>query len=66
VFDYLLLGQYPSEEDMALTRESKSSAPIGKPRVAALMPLPGQVAAAASSAAASASAASSPASGVSR
>jgi penicillin-binding protein 2 len=57
VFDYLLLGQYPSEEDMALTRESKSSAPIGKPRVAALMPLPGQPASAAATAASAASAA---------
>jgi penicillin-binding protein 2 len=28
VFDYLLLGQYPSEEDMALTREGKSAAPV--------------------------------------
>ena len=57
VFDYLLLGQYPSEEDMALTRESKSSAPTGKPRVAAQMPLPGQAAIPASAASASAAAA---------
>ena len=39
VFDYLLLGQYPSEEDMALTREGKSGAPVGTPRRAADMPL---------------------------
>ena len=45
VFDYLLLGQYPSEEDMAALREGKAKAPIGKPRVAADMPLPGQAAA---------------------
>ena len=32
VFDYLLLGQYPSEEDMAATREGKVGAPIGMPR----------------------------------
>ncbi len=32
VFDYLLAGQYPSEEDVALTREGKSSAPMGTPR----------------------------------
>ena len=32
VFDYLLLGQYPSEADLALTREGKSSAPVGTPR----------------------------------
>jgi penicillin-binding protein 2 len=42
VFDYLLLGQYPSEEDMAAVREGKAKAPIGKPRRAADMPLPGQ------------------------
>ena len=41
VFDYLLLGQYPSVEDMAATREGKSGPPIGKPRRAADMPLPG-------------------------
>ena len=42
VFDFLLQGQYPSEEDLALTRQGKSSAPIGVPRRAADMPLPGQ------------------------
>ena len=41
VFDYLLLGHYPSEEDMAATRIGKSSAPMGVPRRAADMPLPG-------------------------
>jgi penicillin-binding protein 2 len=41
VFDYALLGQYPSEEDIALTREGKSAAPVGKPRDAASVPLPG-------------------------
>ena len=41
VFDYLLLGLYPSEEDLAATRVGKSSAPIGTPRRAADMPLPG-------------------------
>ncbi len=46
VFDYLLLGQYPSEEDLAATRIGKSSAPIGKPRRAEDIPLPGQAAAA--------------------
>jgi penicillin-binding protein 2 len=39
VFDYLLLGQYPSEEDMALTREGKATAPVGKPRLASEVPL---------------------------
>ncbi len=41
VFDYLLLGQHPSEEDLAATREGRSAAPIGTPRRAAHVPLPG-------------------------
>ena len=41
VFDYLLAGQYPSEEDMAATRAGTSSAPIGTPRRVSDMPLPG-------------------------
>jgi penicillin-binding protein 2 len=41
VFDYLLLGLYPSEEDLAATRIGKSSAPIGTPRRATDVPLPG-------------------------
>ena len=40
-FDYVLLGQVPSEEDLAATRIGKSSAPIGTPRRAADLPLPG-------------------------
>ena len=47
VFDYLLLGQVPSEEDMAATREGRSVAPQGTPRRAADLPLPGQPAPAA-------------------
>lgn len=47
VFDYLLLGQYPSEEDIALTRQGRAAAPVGTPRRAVEVPLPGQVAAAA-------------------
>ena len=39
VFDYLLLGHYPSEADMALTREGKSAAPVGTPRQATDIPL---------------------------
>ncbi len=54
VFDFLLQGQYPSEEDLVLTRQGKSSAPIGTPRRAADMPLPGQTAVVAPAAAASA------------
>ncbi len=41
VFDYELLGQWPSEEDMALTREGKAGAPVGKPRRADDVTLPG-------------------------
>jgi penicillin-binding protein 2 len=44
VFDYLLLGVVPNAQDMALTREGKTTAPVGTPRPAAEMPLPGQVA----------------------
>ncbi len=39
VFDYLLLGQYPSEEDIAASRKGQAAAPIGKPRQAADIPL---------------------------
>ena len=62
VFDYLLLGHWPSEEDMAATREGRSAAPVGTPRVAAEMPLPGPPSAAdiAASAPGAAAAASAP------
>ncbi len=40
VFDYLLLGQYPSEEDIRLTQQGLSAAPVGTPRRAADVPLP--------------------------
>ena len=36
-FDYLLLGQYPSAEDMAAVQKGAAGAPIGKPRLAADM-----------------------------
>ena len=39
VFDYWLLGQYPSEEDMAATQKGQTAAPIGKPRAKAEVPL---------------------------
>jgi penicillin-binding protein 2 len=35
VFDYVLLGQYPSEEDMVAVQKGLAAAPIGKPRQAA-------------------------------
>src|SRR5207237_10901017 len=41
VFDYLLQGRYPSEEDIAATQQGQSTAPIGTPRPAADVPLPG-------------------------
>jgi penicillin-binding protein 2 len=31
-FDYWLLGEYPSEEDIAAVRKGQAAAPIGKPR----------------------------------
>ncbi len=40
VFDYWLMGQYPNEEDMAAVRKGQAMAPIGKPLVAAQVPLP--------------------------
>ena len=36
-FDYLLMGQYPSVEDMAAVQKGAAGAPIGKPRLAADM-----------------------------
>jgi len=41
VFDYVLAGLWPSDEDIALTREGKSTMPVGKQRPAAEVPLPG-------------------------
>ncbi|MFY3384114.1 penicillin-binding protein 2 [Paracidovorax sp. MALMAid1276] len=39
VFDYWLLGEYPSEEDMAAVQKGQAAAPIGKPRAVADVPL---------------------------
>ena len=44
VFDYVLLGLYPSEEDIAATQRGQSSRPIGQQRDAASLPLPGAAA----------------------
>jgi penicillin-binding protein 2 len=41
VFDYWLAGRWPSDEDMALTREGKSGAPLGTPRDARTVQVPG-------------------------
>jgi len=38
VFDYVLLGHYPSEVDMAAVQKGLAGAPIGKPRQAADIP----------------------------
>ena len=37
VFDFALLGQYPSEEDMIAVQKGLAAAPAGKPRMAADM-----------------------------
>uniref|UniRef100_UPI0025BCD58B penicillin-binding transpeptidase domain-containing protein n=1 Tax=Acidovorax sp. TaxID=1872122 RepID=UPI0025BCD58B len=39
IFDYWLLGDYPSEEDLAAVQKGQASAPIGKPRKAVDVPL---------------------------
>ena len=39
VFDYLLAGQWPSDEDIAATREGRSVAPMGTPRRADEVPM---------------------------
>lgn len=41
VFDYLLLGLYPSEEDIAATQKGQSAAPIGPQRPIGEVPWPG-------------------------
>ena len=40
VFDYVLLGQYPSEEDIAAVQRGQATRPIGKPREAASVNFP--------------------------
>jgi len=40
VFDYWLLGQYPSSEDLVAVSKGQATAPIGKPRNAAEVPWP--------------------------
>ncbi|RYF13792.1 MAG: penicillin-binding protein 2 [Comamonadaceae bacterium] len=54
VFDYYLMNQYPSEEDMALVREGKAANPVGTPRVASEVAWPPPSAAAAAAAASAA------------
>lgn len=40
VLDYLLMDQYPSEEDIAAVRIGKAASPLGASRKASAMPLP--------------------------
>ncbi len=40
VFDYVLLGQYPSEEDIVAVQRGQATRPIGKPREAASVNFP--------------------------
>jgi penicillin-binding protein 2 len=39
VFDYWVLGKYPSEEDLAATQKGQTASPIGKPRDKKEVPL---------------------------
>jgi penicillin-binding protein 2 len=60
VFDYHLLDQYPSEQDMELVRQGKAGAPVGVPRIASQVawpPVTGAAAAATSPASAASAAA---------
>ena len=54
VFDFVLASQLPSEEDIALTQQGRSMAPIGAPRPISALALPGMAASAPPPAAASA------------
>lgn len=40
VFDFVILGQYPSEEDIAAVQKGQATRPIGKPRDLANVPWP--------------------------
>ena len=42
VFDYWLMDQYPSVEDIAAVQKAQTQTPIGTPRKASEMPWPGQ------------------------
>ncbi|OOG60757.1 penicillin-binding protein 2 [Polaromonas sp. C04] len=42
IFDYWLLGQYPSEEDIAAVQKAQATTPIGKPRRVQDVPWPPQ------------------------
>jgi penicillin-binding protein 2 len=40
VFDYVVLGHYPSKEDIAAVQDAKAAAPISKPRLVKELPWP--------------------------
>ena len=40
VFDFVIMGQYPSEEDIAAVQNGQATRPIGKPRDVANVPWP--------------------------
>ena len=40
VFDFVIMGQYPSEEDIAAVQKGQATRPIGKPRDVANVPWP--------------------------
>ncbi|MEY4345765.1 MAG: hypothetical protein RL032_1597 [Pseudomonadota bacterium] len=40
VFDYVLLGQYPNEEDLLAVSKGQATAPVGKPRAVGDVPWP--------------------------
>ena len=40
VFDYVISGQYPSEEDIEAVKKGQATRPIGKPRTLAQVPWP--------------------------
>ena len=65
VLDYLLLDQYPSEEDIEAVRIGKAASPLGQSRKASQMPLPRGLDAFGDDVPLQASASSAPASGAS-
>jgi penicillin-binding protein 2 len=40
VFDFVIMGQYPSQEDIEAVQKGQATRPIGKPRTVASVPWP--------------------------
>jgi penicillin-binding protein 2 len=40
VFDFVIMGQYPSQEDIEAVQKGQATRPIGKPRAVANVPWP--------------------------